>query len=247
MNNTYFESYGSLDIGSYTLNISLMWKGVEQGFGNPELKLKSIDLSSNKLTGEIPKDIAYLVGLVSLNLSRNNLRGKIPSEIGNLSSLESLDLSRNHISGGIPFSLSQIDFLGKLDLSHNSLSRRIPSGRHIDTFDGSCFEGNNDLCGDQVNKSCPGDGDERREKVGEGETMNGDEESDWYEALYMSMGIGYFTGFWGLLGPILLSRSSRNAYLSFLNRFTDCIYEKCGKLIARKRYVSQIYQYFLHK
>jgi len=94
--------YGSFPTGEYTLNISLMWKGVEQGFKNPELKLKSIDLSSNKLTGEIPKEIGYLLGLVSLNLSRNNLSGEIPSEIGNLSSLESLDLSRNHISGGIP-------------------------------------------------------------------------------------------------------------------------------------------------
>ncbi|ESW24066.1 hypothetical protein PHAVU_004G099700 [Phaseolus vulgaris] len=230
-NRTYFEIYGGFYTGGYTLNISLMWKGVEQGFEDPELKLKSIDLSNNKLTGEIPKEIGYLVGLVSLNLSRNNLRGKIPSGIGSLSSLESLDLSRNHISGGIPLSLSQIDFLGKLDLSHNSLSGRIPSGRHFETFDISSFEGNNDLCGEQVNRSCPGDGDgdERREKVGEGEAMNGDEESDWYEALYMSMGIGYFTGFWGLLGPILLSRSSRNAYLTFLNRFTDCIYEQCGK------------------
>jgi len=70
MHSTNFESYGSYYIGNYTLNISLMWKGVEQGFQNPELKLKSIDLSSNKLTGEIPKDIGYLVGLVSLNLSK---------------------------------------------------------------------------------------------------------------------------------------------------------------------------------
>ncbi|KAL9276502.1 hypothetical protein ACSQ67_025946 [Phaseolus vulgaris] len=106
-------------IGNYTLNISLMWKGVEQGFQNPELKLKSIDLSSNKLTG-------------------------------NLRSLDFLDLSRNNLTGQIPSSLSQIDGMGKLDLSHNSLSGRIPSGRHFETFDRSSFEGNNDLCGEQV-------------------------------------------------------------------------------------------------
>ncbi|ESW24064.1 hypothetical protein PHAVU_004G099500 [Phaseolus vulgaris] len=244
-NLTYYEPYRSFTSNSdnYTLNITWMWKGVEQWFSDPELRLKSIDLSSNSLTGEIPKEIGYLVGLNSLNLSRNNLRGEIPSGIGNLSSLESLDLSRNHISGGIPSSLSQIDGLGKLDLSYNSLSGRIPSGRHFETFDGSSFKGNNDLCGEQVIRSCPGDGDgdgdERREKVGEGEDMNGDEESDWYEALYISMGIGYFTGFWGLLGPILLSRSFRNAYLNFLNRFIDCMYEQCARcqvlLTARKR------------
>jgi len=94
---------------------------VELWFSDPELQHKSIDLSSNNLTGEIPKEIGYLAGLVCLNLSRNYLSGEIPLEIGNLSSLESLDLSRNRISGGIPFSFSQIDDLGKLDLSHTTL------------------------------------------------------------------------------------------------------------------------------
>ncbi|RDX93568.1 LRR receptor-like serine/threonine-protein kinase GSO1, partial [Mucuna pruriens] len=112
------------------------------------------------LNREIPKEVGYLLGMVSLNLSRNNLSGEIPCQIGNLSSLESLDLSRNHLSGKIPFSLYQIDDLGKLDLSHNSLSGRIPLERHFETFDVSSFEGNIDLCGEQLNKSCPGDGDQ---------------------------------------------------------------------------------------
>ena len=115
------------------------------GFRIQSYNLKSIDLSSNNLTGEIPKEIGYLAGLVSLNLSQNYLSGEIHLEIGNLSSLESLDLSRNRISGGIPFSLSQIDDLGKLDLSHNSLSGRIPRERHFETFEGYSFEGNKDL------------------------------------------------------------------------------------------------------
>jgi len=217
-------TYG-IHVVDYTLNISFMWKGVEQGFKNPELKLKSIDLSSNKLTGEIPKEIEYLVGLVSLNLSGNYLSGEIPSEIGNLSLLESLDLSRNHISGQIPFSLSQVDFLCKLNLSQNYLSGRIPSGRHFETFDISSFEGNIGLCGGQLNRTCPGDGNQTAIKAEEHGTVNDDEESVFYEALYMSMGIGYFTGFWGLVGPILLSRSWRNAYMRFLNRLKNCIYE----------------------
>ncbi|CAJ1953044.1 unnamed protein product [Sphenostylis stenocarpa] len=143
----------------YKLYTTLMWKGVERRFPDPELNLKSIHLSYNKLTGKIPKEIGDLLGLVSLNLSRNNLRGEIPSEFGNLSSLDSLGLSRNHFSGKIPSSLSQIDGISKLDLSHNSLSGRIPSGSHFETFEASSFEGNIDLCGEQLNKSCPGDGD----------------------------------------------------------------------------------------
>ncbi|KAL2965461.1 hypothetical protein AAZX31_16G062200 [Glycine max] len=148
-NNTYFEVYGTFSLGDYMLDITWLWKGVERGFKNPELLLKSIDLSCNNLIGEIPKEIGYLVGLVSLNLSRNNLSGEIPYEIGNLSSLDSLDLSRNHFTGRIPSSLTQIDGLGKLDLSQNSLS----------TFDAFSLEGNVDLCGEQLNKSCPADGD----------------------------------------------------------------------------------------
>ncbi|RDX89125.1 putative inactive leucine-rich repeat receptor kinase XIAO, partial [Mucuna pruriens] len=212
-----------LTLGDYTFNVTWMWKGVEQGFKDPEFELKSIDLSSNNLTGEIPKEVGYLLGLVSLNLSRNNLSGEIPSEIGNLSSLDSLDLSNNHLSGRIPSSLCQIDGLGKLNLSHNSLSGRIPSERHFETYEASCFEGNNDLCGEQINKSCPGDGEQRR-KESEEEAVNGKgDDNDFKEALYMSMGIGYFTGFWGFLGAILLRRPSRNAYGRLFNKMTNYI------------------------
>ncbi|XP_027924118.1 receptor-like protein EIX2 [Vigna unguiculata] len=226
-NLTYHEPFAAFLSSSdnYTLNITWMWKGVELWFSDPELQLKSIDLSSNNLTGEIPKEIGYLAGLVSLNLSRNYLSGEIPSEMGDLSSLESLDLSRNRISGGIPFSLSQIDDLGKLDLSHNSLSGRIPRERHFETFEGYSFEGNRDLCGFQLNKSCPGDGDQRTVKFPEVEAINGDEDSVFYEALYMSMGIGFFTGFWGLLGPILLWHPWRKDYMRFVNRLINYIFE----------------------
>ncbi|XP_027922890.1 receptor-like protein EIX2 [Vigna unguiculata] len=209
INLTYHEPYHSFasNYDNYTLKITCMWKGVELWFLDPELQLKSIDLSSNNLTCEIPKEIGYLAGLVSLNLSRNYLSGEIPSEMGNLSSL------------------SQIDDLGKLDLSRNSLSGRIPRGRHFETFEGYSFEGNRDLCGEQLNKSCPGDGDQTTVKFPEVETINGDEDSVFYEALYMSMGIGFFTGFWGLLGPILLWHPWRKHYMRFVNRLINYICE----------------------
>ncbi|KAL2577797.1 hypothetical protein AAZV13_16G159250 [Glycine max] len=205
----------------YDSNVLLMWKGQDHMYWNPENLLKSIDLSSNDLTGEVPKELGYLLGLVSLNLSRNNLHGQIPSEIGNLNSLEFLDLSRNHISGKIPSTLSKIDRLAVLDLSNNDLNGRIPWGRQLQTFDGSSFEGNTNLCGQQLNKSCPGD-----KPIGtpEGEAVDGeDEDSIFYGALYMSLGLGFFTGFWGLLGPILLWKPWRIAYQRFLIRLTDYI------------------------
>jgi len=100
----------------YELNALLTWKGVDQVFNNNQLfLLKSVDLSSNQFSQEIPPEIAYLIQSVSLNLSRNNFTRKIPSRIGKLTSLDFLDLSRNKLLGSIPSSLSQIDRLGVLD------------------------------------------------------------------------------------------------------------------------------------
>jgi len=180
-NGTYHEIYNFFIRSSYRFHITWIWKGKERNFTRPELILRSMDLSCNNLTGEMPKEITYMLGLVSLNLSRNNLSGEIPSEIGNLIALESLDLSRNQFCGRIPSSLSQLDFLQKLDLSENSLSGRIPLGRHLDTFDTSCFEGNIDLCGEQLNKSCGGDQTliKRQEAAVHGK------DNVFYEALYI--------------------------------------------------------------
>ncbi|XP_052117840.1 receptor-like protein EIX2 [Arachis duranensis] len=229
-------------ISRYTFNITVMWKGVKCGFKNPELRLNSIDLSSNHFTGEIPNEIVYLVGLVSLNLSRNNLSGEIPSQIGNITSLESLDLSRNHISGTIPSSLSQIDNLGVLELSNNSLYGRIPPGRHMDTFDASSFEGNHNLCGTQLNKTCPGDMPEVKPQEPTRHD-DADDNSDFYEALYMSLGFGFFTGFWGLLGPLLFWRSWRIAYLRFLNQVADYIYVTVAVYVAKFHKTARGVQY----
>ncbi|QCD94587.1 LRR receptor-like serine/threonine-protein kinase FLS2 [Vigna unguiculata] len=220
-NTTYYENYSVYIGGSYALHVTWMWKGVERSFTRPELILQSIDLSCNNLTCEIPKEITYMLGLVSLNLSRNNLSGKIPSEIGNLRSLDSLDLSRNHLSGKIPPTVSNIDRLAMLDLSNNHLSGGIPWGRQLLTFNASSFEGNVDLCGKPLEESCPGDAAVTKSK-GE-EVDDEDDKSVFYGTLYMRLGIGFFTGFWGLLGSLLLWQPWRIAYMSFLNRLIDNI------------------------
>ncbi|KAK3219022.1 hypothetical protein Dsin_012992 [Dipteronia sinensis] len=75
-----------------------MWKGVDREYDKNLTYLKSIDLSSSKLSGEIPVEITTLEGLRSLNLSRNSLTGPITPKIGNLNLLDSLALSRK-----IPF------------------------------------------------------------------------------------------------------------------------------------------------
>nr|GMD38930.1 receptor-like protein 12 [Ipomoea batatas] len=76
----------------------LTWKGLEVEYGKNLKFMKLIDLSSNKLVGDIPVEITDLHMLNSLNLSRNRLTGSIPDKIGQMSSLENLDLSNNQFN-----------------------------------------------------------------------------------------------------------------------------------------------------
>jgi hypothetical protein len=209
----------------YDYEISLMWKGVDQRFKKADKLLKTIDLSSNHLTGKIPTEMEYLIGLISLNLSRNNLSGEIISNIGNFQFLEFLDLSNNHLSGKIPSSLSHIDRLSMLDLSNNELYGKIPIGTQLQTFDTSSFEGNSDLCGEPLDKKCPEEEltEHQKPQVRAGE----DDKSIFLEALYMSMGLGFFTGFVGLIGSILLLQSWRDTYSRFLNALILRIFMCC--------------------
>ncbi|GLT82359.1 hypothetical protein SLE2022_007430 [Rubroshorea leprosula] len=110
----------------YVDKTSIVWKGTEYEFGKNLMHLRLIDLSSNKLTGEIPQQICSLFELVQLNLSRNQLTGRIPKDIGQIRSLESLDLSGNKLSGQLPLSMSQLSFLNTLNLSNNNFYGRIP-------------------------------------------------------------------------------------------------------------------------
>ncbi|KAL2334808.1 hypothetical protein Fmac_016021 [Flemingia macrophylla] len=196
--NTSYISYNY----SYDLNAFLMWKGSEQMFKSTELVLlKSIDLSSNHFSKEIPIELGNLLGLISLNLSRNNLTGKIPSNIGKLLSLEFLDLSRNQFVGSVPPSLTQIDRLTMLDLSHNHLSGEIPTGTQLQSFNASSYEDNVDLCGPPLEKLCT---DGESEKVS---NVHGNEFSLFNHEFYMSMEFGFVVSFWMVFGSILFKHS----------------------------------------
>ncbi|CAJ2629902.1 unnamed protein product [Trifolium pratense] len=217
---------GGYSSTEYSFDISLVWKGVDRRYKNADKFLKSIDLSSNHLTGEIPTEMESLFGLTSLNLSRNNLSGKIISNIGNFKSLEFLDLSSNHLSGRIPSSLAHIDRLSALNLSNNQLYGKIPIATQLQTFEASSFEGNSNLCGEPLARKCPEEElvEHQKPQVRAGD----DDKSIFLEALYMSMGIGFFTGFVGLIGSILLLQSWRDTYSKFLNALILRIF-KCWK------------------
>ncbi|GMN68010.1 hypothetical protein TIFTF001_037071 [Ficus carica] len=201
----------------------LTWKGVDRQFGLNIQLLKMIDLSSNRLTGEIPKEMEYLVELVQLNLSRNNLSGAIPQKIGRLTKLDSLDLSHNQLSGRIPASMANMSFLDNLVLSYNNLSGRIPTGTQLQSFNASSYAGNPELCGEPLTTVCPGD--ESLDSGGDGES-NAEDGGEWCDMSWfrMGIGVGFAVGFFGVCGNLLLITSWRLAYFQFLNNLGDWLY-----------------------
>ncbi|VVA27162.1 PREDICTED: LRR receptor [Prunus dulcis] len=222
---TFYEVYDD--------EASLIWKGLRAEFKSNLGLLKTIDLSSNKLIGEIPSEITYLLGLIFLNLSRNQLTGQIPSRIGNWQELESLDLSRNQINGIIPTSLSRIASLGKLDLSQNNLFGKIPIGTQLQSFD-YAYGGNPLLFGAPLPKTCS----EEEKGPGQPVLVNQDSQDGLItQGYYMSMGLGFAVGFWGVCGTLLLNLSCKYTYFNFLTFLNDWLHVKAA--IIRQRMLNR--------
>ncbi|XP_074282126.1 receptor-like protein EIX2 [Silene latifolia] len=173
-----------------------------------------IDLSSNYLVGTIPEELTNMSTLFALNLSFNRLTGDIPENIGNLKQLESLDLSNNHLSGTIPESLSSISWLGKLNLSNNNLHGPIPTGSQLQTFvDPSIYAGNSGLCGFPLPNDCT--------ELHSASSLTNKYKKTWFILAVM---YGVATGFWGVVGTLVIKRTWRHAYFRFVEDLADRIY-----------------------
>lgn len=95
-----FKYIGESDT-RYNDSTSMVLKGSEIELVRILNIFTTIDISSNKIEGNIRDYIGNLDALLILNLSHNNLAGRIPSALGNLSMLESLDISNNKLEGRI--------------------------------------------------------------------------------------------------------------------------------------------------
>ncbi|EEF49545.1 serine-threonine protein kinase, plant-type, putative [Ricinus communis] len=195
----------------------LVMKGKMDGYSSILKFVRSIDLSKNKLSGEIPEETISLKGLQSLNLSHNLLTGRIPTDIGDMESLESLDFSQNQLFGEIPRSMAKLTFLSFLNLSFNNLTGRIPTGTQLQSFSSFSFKGNKELCGPPVTMNCSGDSELPGTIDGRGDDQNG-QEVNWF---YVSVALGFVVGFWGAFGPLVLNRRWRQVYFRFLDSLWD--------------------------
>ncbi|XP_029124597.1 LOW QUALITY PROTEIN: receptor-like protein EIX2 [Cajanus cajan] len=190
----------------------LLWlKGRGDEYKNFLGLVTSIDLSSNKLSGEIPTKITNLNGLIFLNLSHNQLTGHIPSSIGNMGLLQIIDISRNQLSGEIPPTISKLSFLSELDLSHNHLKGKIPTGTQIQSFEASNFVGNN-LCGLPLLVNCSSN-----PQIPNNNHIGTEDDGHGINWFFVSMTLGFVMGFWVVVAPLFIYRSWRYVYFCFLD------------------------------
>ncbi|KAG9441181.1 hypothetical protein H6P81_017035 [Aristolochia fimbriata] len=173
--------------------VSVNIKGGEWEYRQQDITvyfLSSIDLSCNKLSGEIPNGLTDLFGLHSMNLSNNHLTGNIPDRVGDLQRLESLDLSHNQLYGRIPDGISALHYLASMNLSYNNLSGRIPQGPQIQTLDDpSIYVGNKELCGPPIEKQCKEDETPPQSLAPGGINVHDDDDTDEMVAFSMAFNI----------------------------------------------------------
>lgn len=93
------------------------------------LKLSSLDLSMNQISGPLPTNMVDSMPLLDTLIVRGNLfNGTIPDTLCRMESLEFLDLSKNNLSGKMPHCWRDTDGrLNVINLSFNNLSGAIPS------------------------------------------------------------------------------------------------------------------------
>ncbi|XP_028795707.1 receptor-like protein EIX2 [Neltuma alba] len=227
-----YDILGSFTTSSFTDKATLAWKGEYVEYSKNLRFMKTIDLSCNHLTGEIPNSIAALVALASLNLSRNHLKGSIPIEMGQMEKLESLDLSYNSLSGEIPISFSSLSFLSILNLAFNNSSGKIPTGTQLQSFNASSYTGNQGLCGPPLTERCPGDGSSDLNPNAHDIDTDGDDNLISF-AFYVSMAFGFITGFWGVCETLILKKSWRHSFFHFFENMYNWIYVQVAILKAK--------------
>lgn len=218
-----------ISIAEYVMdNVMLVTKGREMEYYFKMLRLViSIDLSDNIISGEIPEELASLLGLRSLNLSKNLLTGSIPSKISNMKWLESVDLSMNQLDGEIPQGMRSLTFLSHLNLSYNNFTGQIPKSTQLQSLDQSSFIGNH-LCGPPLNDDC---GTANRMIPPTLEQDRGYHllEDKWF---YLSLGIGFALGFWSVLGSLLVNMPWSILLSQFLNNIVFKLHAVIVKFIS---------------
>lgn len=166
-------------------------------------------------------------------MSHNSLDGSIGVQLDGLVGLKSLKLASNHFTGSLPSQLDQTrHHLRTFDVSYNNLSGPIP--RVLRRFNYEDFEGNPNLCGEPLPISCS-----ILEGAQGGEPQNESKDNGYYIGLYVSLGLGFYFGFWAVCGTLTLQHSWRYAFFNFVDTVYNRIYVIIAIYVARFRRNSQ--------
>ncbi|KAK1314024.1 hypothetical protein QJS10_CPA06g01954 [Acorus calamus] len=189
---------------------SNMIKEFPSGFWGMQ-NLEYLHLGDNDIKRVHPS-ISNNTSLQLLDLSSNMIKefpsGSIPESFQNLTSLESLDLSFNNLSSEIPPQLAQLNALSTFRVAYNNLSGIIPSNRQFSTFNASDFEGNPNLCGLLVGRSCS-NGTSETHRITDDE-VDKQRVIDSPVIYYSFIGASHAIGFWGVIAVIVFKYNWRN-------------------------------------
>ncbi|XP_071726467.1 uncharacterized protein [Rutidosis leptorrhynchoides] len=222
-----------METTNYVDHAMIWWQGNIQEFSSNLRLLKSIDLSSNNLTGKIPDELTDLLGLRALNLSKNALVGEIPPKIGKMKELQILDISKNYISGGLPSNMTQMNFLNYIDVSYNKLTGRIPSGTQFQTSEPSRYIGNRGLCGPPIGDHCTGDRElQVSPPIGESHGDQGDND-ELQRLFYIGGTTGFVVGFWLVCSALLVNRRGRHKFFYLLDSLENWVYVMVMVFVAK--------------
>ena len=109
--------------------------------------INQLDVSENKLTGEIPRAISDCLSLEYLYLQGNLFQGTLTPSLASLRGLQFLHLSQNNLSGPIPKDLQKLSLLQYLNLSFNNLEGEVPTEGIFRNASNISVNGNKKLCG----------------------------------------------------------------------------------------------------
>ncbi|XP_052288105.1 receptor-like protein 15 isoform X6 [Citrus sinensis] len=199
--------------------------------------MSGIDLSCNKLTGEIPTQIGYLTRIHALNLSHNNLTGTIPTTFSNLKQIESLDLSYNLLHGKIPSQLTVLNTLAVFKVAYNNLSGKIPDRvAQFSTFEEDSYEGNPFLCGWPLSKSCDDNGLTTVTTEADTKNEEGDSLID-MDSFLITFTVSYGIVILGIIGVLYVNPYWRRRWFYLVEVcMTSCYYFVADNLVPRRFY-----------
>lgn len=104
------------------------WTGVS--CGDDSTLVRTVDLSSNGLSGTLPDELNLLKALRVLNISGNSIGGSLPPGFFNLFKLEEINLSGNLLTGSLPEEYGNdgsFESLKTLNVCSNKITGTIPS------------------------------------------------------------------------------------------------------------------------